>query len=270
MVAIALAAATSATAARRIAFAADALASLLANPVLSDIIETEPAGEGLEDQPLYLNAALVGETSLDAARAARRAAGRSSGLRPHAAVPRRRAHARSRSDAVRRPTWSSEPGLEVPHPRFRERFFVLGPLAEIAPDMRDPVTGLKVWELLRALLRDREPVVASVPVQLGSSATDAQEKGRDEFPGPPVFRLRALTTATSCRPSSACRARWWSRSSARCRPASTSACSPAAVAHVGLGDDDQRRAFPLRDRHRLDGCAAAAHHLFLLSVPSSL
>ena len=47
-----------------------------------------------------------------------------------------------------------EPGLQVPHPRFRERFFVLGPLAEIAPDLVDPVTGLKVWELLRKLLRD--------------------------------------------------------------------------------------------------------------------
>ena len=34
-----------------------------------------------------------------------------------------------------------EPGLIVPHPRFRERLFVLEPLAEIAPDLVDPVTG---------------------------------------------------------------------------------------------------------------------------------
>ena len=46
------------------------------------------------------------------------------------------------------------PGLHVPHPRFRERFFVLGPLAEVAPDMIDPVTGLRAWELLRKLLAD--------------------------------------------------------------------------------------------------------------------
>jgi 2-amino-4-hydroxy-6-hydroxymethyldihydropteridine diphosphokinase len=47
-----------------------------------------------------------------------------------------------------------EPGLHVPHPRFRSRFFVLGPLAEVAPELRDPVTGLSVGELLRNLLRD--------------------------------------------------------------------------------------------------------------------
>ena len=41
-----------------------------------------------------------------------------------------------------------EPGLVVPHPRFRERRFVLEPLAEIAPALVDPVSGLTVRELL--------------------------------------------------------------------------------------------------------------------------
>ena len=37
----------------------------------------------------------------------------------------------------------------MPHPRFRERRFVLEPLAEIAPGMVDPVTGQTVLELLQ-------------------------------------------------------------------------------------------------------------------------
>lgn len=44
-----------------------------------------------------------------------------------------------------------EPGLSVPHPRFRERGFVLKPLAELAPGMVDPVTSKPVLELSRAL-----------------------------------------------------------------------------------------------------------------------
>ncbi len=38
--------------------------------------------------------------------------------------------------------------LQVPHPRFRERLFVLEPLATVAPDLIDPVTGLSVQQLL--------------------------------------------------------------------------------------------------------------------------
>lgn len=40
--------------------------------------------------------------------------------------------------------------LEVPHPRFRERRFVLAPLADLAPEFRDPVTRRTVRELLGA------------------------------------------------------------------------------------------------------------------------
>lgn len=43
------------------------------------------------------------------------------------------------------------PGLEIPHPRMAEREFVLAPLAEIAPSLRHPVTGLTVRSMLAAL-----------------------------------------------------------------------------------------------------------------------
>jgi 2-amino-4-hydroxy-6-hydroxymethyldihydropteridine diphosphokinase len=48
-------------------------------------------------------------------------------------------------------------GLVVPHPQFRVRRFVLEPLAEIAPDWRDPISGATIRQLL-ARLRAAKPV----------------------------------------------------------------------------------------------------------------
>lgn len=48
----------------------------------------------------------------------------------------------------------SEPGLEIPHPRLKERAFVLVPLAEIAPNAATPPNGLTVSEWLRQLMED--------------------------------------------------------------------------------------------------------------------
>jgi 2-amino-4-hydroxy-6-hydroxymethyldihydropteridine diphosphokinase len=44
-----------------------------------------------------------------------------------------------------------EPGLQVPHPRYRRRRFVLVPLLELAPDLTDPVDGKPLARILADL-----------------------------------------------------------------------------------------------------------------------
>lgn len=43
------------------------------------------------------------------------------------------------------------PNLQLPHPRMRERAFVLVPLAEIAPDWIEPISGYAIKQLVKAV-----------------------------------------------------------------------------------------------------------------------
>ena len=51
----------------------------------------------------------------------------------------------------------SEADLAIPHVAFRDRAFVTHPLADIAPEWRDPVSGLSIKQL-SARLSYRKPV----------------------------------------------------------------------------------------------------------------
>ena len=51
---------------------------------------------------------------------------------------------------------SADPRLTLPHPRARQRRFVLEPLAEIAPEMRFPDSGESVAEALARLPQEEE------------------------------------------------------------------------------------------------------------------
>jgi 2-amino-4-hydroxy-6-hydroxymethyldihydropteridine diphosphokinase len=125
-------------------FAVDRLRQLLRNVTVSRWRNTAPAD--VAPQPDFLNGALTGETRLtprallDELLNLERERGRT---RPYHGAPRPLdLDLILFGDAL-----IDEPGLRVPHPRFRERLFVLDPLAEIAADWIDPETGETIAEL---------------------------------------------------------------------------------------------------------------------------
>ena len=125
------------------------LSRILSDLRLSRLVDTEPVGVP-EAQSRFLNAAVVGTTVLAPATL----------LAELLAIERLRGRERPYHHAPRTLDLDlilyggrivREEGLEVPHPRFRERLFVLEPLAEIAGDWRDPVTGSTISALLGSL-----------------------------------------------------------------------------------------------------------------------
>ncbi|MEZ5670761.1 MAG: 2-amino-4-hydroxy-6-hydroxymethyldihydropteridine diphosphokinase [Alphaproteobacteria bacterium] len=58
----------------------------------------------------------------------------------------------------------STPVLAIPHPLRGERGFVLMPVADVAPALRDPVTGQSVQAMLRALPAEAEDCVSLGPI----------------------------------------------------------------------------------------------------------
>jgi 2-amino-4-hydroxy-6-hydroxymethyldihydropteridine diphosphokinase len=126
-------------------YAVRRLADLLAGLSVSTYFETAPAGMAA-DAPAFLNAAAVGAARLpprellDALLAIEAERGRE---RPHALASR----TLDLDLILYGGVVIDEPGLVVPHPRFRERRFVLEPLAQVAPGLVDPVSGCTVAEL---------------------------------------------------------------------------------------------------------------------------
>lgn len=131
----------------RLRQAATELEGALAEVTVSAVYRTPP--EGGAAQPDYLNAVVRGHSTmaprdlLALAHALEERAGRT---RPYRGAPRTLdVDLLFVGDAV-----IEDADLEIPHPRWDVRDFVVVPLLDVAPEWRDPRSGRSVREVARA------------------------------------------------------------------------------------------------------------------------
>lgn len=125
---------------------------------VSSVYETEPVG--YLEQPRFLNMVCSGTTQLSAQELLTYAKGIEASLGRQTTIrngPRPIDIDIIFFDELR----LVEDDLTVPHPRMAERAFVLVPLAEIAPDLIDPVSGQTVEELLATVSQNGVKKIAA-------------------------------------------------------------------------------------------------------------
>lgn len=135
--------------------AVERLDGLLDDLHVSPFVETAPVGTPDAQAP-YLNAVVVGQSSLpprDLLAHLLRIEAERGRTRPYRYAPR----TLDLDLVLCGEEVVDEPDLQVPHPRFRERVFVLEPLCALAPGLRDPVSGWTVEELLDRLRATAAP-----------------------------------------------------------------------------------------------------------------
>ncbi len=132
----------------------------------SHAYDTAPVGP--PDQPRYLNAVITVESALGPEALLREL------LAIEAALGRTRTESRWTARTIDLDLilfgnlTRSDGDLQIPHPRFRERAFVLVPFAEIAGSAHDPVTGERVESLLRSC-PGRNDVIRTEPLWVTST-----------------------------------------------------------------------------------------------------
>jgi len=144
--------------------------------VVSSLYETAPVG--LKEQPPFLNAACRVTTGLEPAalfrflknleaEIGRRPGGPLGGPRPI-----------DMDILFYGERVVETEGLRIPHPRLADRPFVLAPLCDLAPELRHPMLGKTMRELLDAVGEAGVEVVAACGWETGTSSQVAKREAR--------------------------------------------------------------------------------------------